>query len=358
MDFKDTIRQLAERILKHKELVQTEEATKHSFVMPFIQALGYDVFNPFEVVPEYVADLGIKKGEKVDYAIMKDNEPCILIECKHWSSNLNPHNSQLFRYFHTTKAKFSILTNGFESRFYTDLVEPNKMDEKPFFVFDLNDLRDAHIEELKKFHKSYFDHDIIVSTANELKYTSEIKHLLHNELNNPSPEFVKFFTKQVYSGIIVQRVLDSFTQLTKKSFQQYINDQITDRLKSALSKEDQTQGEIGQEQPTLNESRSSVETTEEEKEAYHIVKAIMRQKVSPTRIVCRDAQSYCAILLDDNNRKPICRLYFNTKKKSVGFFNSKREEIKKEIQSLDDIYSFQENLLATIELYEVNLASA
>jgi predicted type IV restriction endonuclease len=97
MDFKDTIKQLAERILKHKELVLTEEATKHSFVMPFLQALGYDVFNPMEVVPEFVADLGIKKGEKVDYAIVKDGQPVILVECKHWSSDLNPHNSQLFR---------------------------------------------------------------------------------------------------------------------------------------------------------------------------------------------------------------------------------------------------------------------
>ena len=121
MDFKDAIKLLAERINKHKELVQTEEATKHSFVMPFIQALGYDVFDPFEVVPEFVADLGIKKGEKVDYAILKDGVPLILTECKHWKAGLDPHNSQLFRYFHTTKAKFAILINGLETRFYNTL---------------------------------------------------------------------------------------------------------------------------------------------------------------------------------------------------------------------------------------------
>lgn len=225
MDFKDSIKQLAERILKYKELVQTEEATKHSFVTPFLQTLGYDVFNPKEVAPEFVADLGIKKGEKVDYAIVKDSQPVIIIECKHWSSDLNPHSSQLFRYFHTTKAKFSILTNGFESRFYTDLDEPNKMDEKPFFVFDLNDIRDNQLEELKKFHKTYFDSETIVSTASEPKYVGQLKTLIQTEFNNPTQEFVRHFAKQVYTaGILTQRVMDQFTQLTRKSFQFYVND--------------------------------------------------------------------------------------------------------------------------------------
>jgi len=132
MDFKDQIKQLGERVIRLKDQIQTEEATKNAFIMPFIQALGYDVFNPLEVVPEFTADIGIKKGEKVDYAIMKEGQPIILIECKWWGDNLDVHNSQLFRYFHTTKSKFGLLTNGIQFRFYTDLMETNKMDEKPF----------------------------------------------------------------------------------------------------------------------------------------------------------------------------------------------------------------------------------
>lgn len=112
MDFKDQIRQLGERTTKLKEQIATEEATKNAFIMPFIQALGYDVFNPIEVVPEYVADIGLKKGEKVDYAILKENQPILLIECKHWAQKLDIHDNQLVRYFHVTKAKFAILTNG------------------------------------------------------------------------------------------------------------------------------------------------------------------------------------------------------------------------------------------------------
>src|SRR6478609_8313618 len=157
MDFKDQIKSLGDRVAKMKEHISTEEATKNAFIMPFIQHLGYDVFNPLELVPEFIADIGIKKGEKVDYAIIKDGAPIILIECKHWSADLDPHNSQLFRYFHTTSAKFGILTNGIVFRFYTDLVETNKMDDKPFFEFHIDDMKDMQIEKLKEFHKSYFN---------------------------------------------------------------------------------------------------------------------------------------------------------------------------------------------------------
>lgn len=350
MDFKDQIKQLAERITKQKELIQTEEATKHSFIMPFMQVLGYDVFNPTEVTPEYVADLGIKKGEKVDYAILKDGQPVILIECKHWSADLNPHNSQLFRYFHTTKAKFSILTNGFESRFYTDLVEPNKMDEKPFFIFDIRDIKDNQIEELKKFHKSYFDHATIVSTASELKYTSELKALINNEFNNPSVDFVKHLTKQVYPGLVTQKILDQFILLVKKSLHQYLNDLITERLKTALKSEEAEQQVA--EQPILPvEEENKIETTPEEVESFQIIKSILRKVCPVSKIHYRDAQSYFAILFDNNNRKPICRMYLNGGKKYIALFDEAKKEIKHEITSLDDIFNHADALTAAVSAY-------
>lgn len=353
MDLKDSIRQLADRIIKQKELVQTEEATKHSFVMPFLQALGYDVFNPLEVVPEFVADLGIKKGEKVDYAIMKDGDPVILIECKHWTADLDPHNSQLFRYFHTTKARFSILTNGFESRFYTDLDEPNKMDEKPFFVFDLNDVRDNHIEELKKFHKAYFDSDTIVSTASELKYVGQLKALMQAEFNSPTPDFIRHFARQVYNGgILTQRVMDQFSQLTKKSFQFYINDIITERLKSALQKEETDHAtQVIIDVPA--EPENKIVTTEEELEGFRIVRSILRQYVPVQKISYRDALSYFSILFDDNNRKPICRLHFNGARKYIGLFDAEKLETKKEITELDDLFLHADAMIQVVQHYHV-----
>lgn len=283
MDFKDSIRQLSDRVIKLKNNVVTEEATKNAFVMPFIKELGYDVFNPFEVVPEFVADIGIKQGEKIDYAIMKDGEPIILIECKCHLSPLNVNNaSQLFRYFHTTKAKFSILTNGIEYRFYTDLVEPNKMDEKPFLVFNITDIKDAQLEEVKKFHKAYFDFDKITNTASDLKYTNELKQVLAKELSAPTPEFVRHITKQIYNGIVTQKVLEQFTELTKKSFQQYINDIITERLKSALAKESEEQKQEIKTEAIVEDSK--IITTEEELEAFLIIKTLLRQSVAIDRI--------------------------------------------------------------------------
>lgn len=355
MDFKDEIKQFGVRVEKLKAQINTEEATKNAFIMPFIKALGYDVFNPLEVVPEFIADIGIKKGEKVDYAIMKDGQPTILVECKHWGENLNPHNSQLFRYFHTTKAKFGLLSNGIVFRFYTDLVEKNKMDEKPFLEFNVTDIKDNQIEELKKFHKSYFDIDNIVNTASELKFMNELKAFIHAEFQNPTDGFVRHFAKQAYQGVLTAKLMEQFTALTKKSIQQYINDLITERLKSALKKENDDEQKAAEQEAVLaadEVTESKVETTVEEAEGFMIVKTILRQKISSKRVVYRDAQSYFAILLDDNNRKTICRLYLNSNKKYFAFIDEQKKEVKNEIASLDDIFNFADTLHKIVATYD------
>ncbi len=236
MDFKDQITQLSERIGKLKVNISTEEATKNAFIMPLITALGYDVFNPLEVVPELDCDLVKKKGGKIDYAIIKDGSPIILIECKHWDQDLNLHDSQLKKYFVASNARFGVLTNGIEYRFYTDLEKANIMDEKPFLIVNMLDMSDADIEQLKKFHKSYYNEADVLSTANELKYTTELKSILNKEFSSPSPEFVRFFTKQVYNGQVWQSVIEQFTPLVKKSITNIINDIISDRLSNAIKK--------------------------------------------------------------------------------------------------------------------------
>jgi len=354
MDFKDEIKLLGERVLKLRNQIHTEEATKNAFIMPFIRSLGYDVFNPMEVVPEFISDIGIKKGEKIDYAIFNEGQPSILIECKHLAQNLDVHDGQLLRYFHVSKAKFGLLTNGIEYRFYSDLVEPNKMDEKPFLEFKITEIKDSQIEELKKFHKSYFDIQSIVNTASDLKYTNELKHLLHNELTNPSVDFVKFFAKQVYPSVVTQKVLDQFTLLTKKSINQYISEIYTERLKTALSKENESNvKEVSESDEIETIESKSIETTQDELDAFLIIKAILRQKINVERIAYRDAQSYFSILLDDNNRKAICRLYFS-KKMFIGLIDENKKENKIEINKLDDIYNYSKELLKTIDYYEQN----
>lgn len=355
MDFKDSIKQLTERVAKLKDSVQTEEATKNALIMPFIQSLGYDVFNPFELVPEYTCDIGTKKGEKIDYAIMKDGQPIILIECKHWSQKLTLFDNQLLRYYHVSAAKFGILTNGIQYKFYTDLEEPNKMDEKPFLVVDLLDIRDNQVEELKKFHKSYFDVDNIVNTASELKYTKELQDIILAEMNSPSEQLVRIFTKQVYNGMITAKILEQFTELTKRSFNQIISDIITDRFKTALNKETEKNTEELQHEASVmavSQDEKQVETTEEELEGFYIVRSILRPHVDINRIVHRDTLSYFGILLDDNNRKPVCRLYFNSSNKYLATFDENKKEPKHLLESLDDIYKYDQDIIKAIDYYE------
>lgn len=218
MQLQNELKALGEKISKLKDKIDTEESTKHAFVLPFINALGYDTFNPTEVVPEFTADIGLKKGEKVDYAIFQDGQPILIIECKNWKENLDAHNSQLFRYFHASKTRFALLTNGIEYRFYTDLEAANKMDEKPFLEFDMTKLKESTVHEIAKFHKSNFDVEKIVDNASALKYTKEIKKLITEQIQHPSSDFVKLFAKEVHTGILTKRVMEEFTDLVGKAF--------------------------------------------------------------------------------------------------------------------------------------------
>lgn len=359
MDFNERLNALSSKIKEQINSIVTEEATKNAFVMPFIHnVLGYDVFDPREVTPEFVCDVGTKKGEKIDYAIMKNNEVQILIECKKIGEPLNiNHASQLFRYFHVTNARISILTNGQIYKFFTDLDAPNKMDEKPFLEVDLLEIDENIIPELNKLTKSSFDLESIINAAGELKYVSQIKKILHTQLNTPEDEFVKFFASRVYDGILTQKVRELFLTLTKKAASQYINDQINDRLKSAITG---TSPLSVQAAPELNTEESSnasekdendVVTTLEELEGFHIVKAITRAVLDAPRITHRDTKSYFGILVDDNNRKPLCRLHFNRSQKYIGLFDIEKNETRHPIETVDDIYSFADILKATAALY-------
>ena len=359
MDFIDRIRELGSRIPDRLQHIQTEEATKIAFVQPFIRALGYDVNDPTEVVPELTADVADRKREKVDYAIFKEGKPIILIECKWSGINLDRvDRGQLDNYFTRTESRLGILTNGVMYRFFSDLEKPNLMDKKPFLELDLLDIEEPVVNELKKFTKDTFNIEDILSTASELKYTREIKRILAEQMNEPSDDFVKFFARQVHSGHMTQSVIELFGDMTKRAFHQLVSDRISDRLKSALAGETVTRSEDEVDHPSEAVSGedegadSKVVTTEEEIEGYYIVKSILREVVSAERITMRDRLSYCGVLLDDNQKKYICRLWFNGRQKYVGIFDQEKKEEKIPIGALDDIYRYADRLKATVSLLE------
>lgn len=341
MELGPKLAELQKRLSEHRHVLQTEEAAKTALVMPFITALGYDVTNPSEVVPEFTADAPGKKGEKVDYAIKTGGKVSILMECKPASVALNiKHGEQLFRYFTVTEARLAILTNGAVYQFYSDVDRPNIMDDKPFFTFTLDSLRPADVKTLETFTKGAFDVERIVREAENLKLQSALRGELEKELREPSEEFVRMLTARVYPGKIMPAVKERFGKLITESIDTMIRDMVTERISAALIavSPGTTVGEP-------DEDPDQVVTTDEELSGYHIVKAIAARFTSPRRVTIRDAKAYCAILLDDNNRKTLVRLHFNAiARKYVGTFKGKSEQ-KHLITDITDIYQF-ESLIA------------
>lgn len=358
MSVAERLRGVAQRIPQDAGLLETEEATKNALIMPFIQALGYDVFNPEEVIPEFVADVGIKRGEKVDYAIKRHGEIIILIEAKAFTQDLSTaYESQLFRYFSVTPARIAVLTNGRIFRFYTDLDAPNKMDEKPFMEVDLLDLKDNMLGELKKLTKEGFDLDGVLSTANDLKYMQEVRRILAAQVADPEEDFVRFFfTRANPAGRFTQAAREQFSTIVQRAFAQFVSDRVGERLRNALEREGQaSDASLAPAAPVPpkngQEEDTGVVTTDEEMEGYRIVKAIVCKIVPASRVVYRDAKSYFAILLDDNNRKPVCRLYFNTGQKYIGLVDEEKNVTREPLNGLEDIYQFEDRLRATAGRY-------
>lgn len=347
MGFTEDIKAFSERINNIKDNISTEEATKMSLIVPFFSLLGYDVFNPSEFCPEYTADVGIKKGEKVDYAIIINGQPEILIECKWCNEPLDKHSSQLFRYFGTTSAKFGILTNGIIYRFFTDLDETNVMDLTPFLEVDMQNLKDAHINELKKFVKENFDKDSIFSTASELKYSNLIKDYFKSVFDNPDDEFVRFILGYVYEGQKNQKVLDKFKPIIKKSFTTFVNDLVNDKISSALkpSSDEADMSKDSYVQEVDTELVSKIVTTSEELEAFYIVRAILVETTDVNNIVYKDTESYFGILFQNNTRKPICRIKLGSKSKQLLIPDENKDFIKYPILTLADIYKYRNELI-------------
>lgn len=359
MDLAEQLQQIAKRYRDAGHAITTEEATKTSLIVPFIQALGYDIYNPLEVIPEFCAELpGTKKGDKVDYVIKKDDEPIILIECKYHGQTLDiTQESQLMRYFHAlTSNKIAVLTNGVQYRFYTDLDDKNKMDSRPFLQFDITNIvgNENILKELMRFTKTSFDIDNIMPAAEELKYTGSIKKFLMECMTEPSESFVRTLAEQVYGGRLTERMREKFKEITKKAFSQFISERVSDRLNSALQDEKESaKAQQVRDEPEAGEAAtdqdSKIVTTQDEIDAYNIIKAILRKHIDIKRIAIRDTVSYCGILLDDSNRKPICRLYFNNPSSmQIGLFDSEKKETRHPVKEVDDIYQLADAIISNV----------
>jgi hypothetical protein len=319
-----------------------------------------------EVIPEMVADIGIKKGEKIDYAIKFNNEVVMLVECKNCGAFLDQKKvSQLFRYFHASKAHLGILTNGLEYQFFTDLDEQNKMDATPFFIFHLLNFDEAQLSELNRFTKSQFNMEAIFNRADEMKRRSAIKCLLESYISEPNENFIKcVLTDLQYQNHKTQQVVASYAIIIKDAFGQLVKDRVGTILRDALKQNQQgiegIDGLIASsgtnvapetELPAIVRDDGII-TTPEEIEAYAIIKGIARDIIPASRVYMRDAKRYCAIILDNKNYKPIARLYFNNlAKKRLNLFAGPQDKKGEmfSIDALDDIYHYTDRILARIK---------
>jgi hypothetical protein len=354
MDFIDELRQFSTHASKIKDVITTEEATKNSLVLPFFKMLGYDIFNPLEFVPEFTADVGVKKGEKVDYAIIIDEKPVILIEAKWCGEPLDNHTSQLFRYFGTTTAKFGILTNGINYKFYTDLNEPNKMDLEPFLSFDVLDIHEVIIPELKRFSKKSLDLEAAFNAASELKYMGKLKELLKTLRTDPIESFIRYIMSEIYDGRQTQKAIEDFKPIIKRGFNQYINDSISEILKSAVKgQSDANKGEAQTTSVETTELQDNDETimTLEEIEAFAIIKSILREIIDIERLSYQHTKDYMVVLFDNNSRKRICRFWFNGKQKYITTPDENKKPVRHDISGLNDIYKYSNFIIEVCKRY-------
>lgn len=227
MDFIDQLQALAKCVEKQDGNIASVEDTKKAYVIPFIQALGYDVLDPTEVSPNFITDGGYKKGEKVDYAILIGDKPALLFECICCDSDLNDaHAAQLRRSFHAASARIGVLTNGKTYYFYSDLEKQYIMDAEPFMKLHLLNIDELMITEVKKLSKSYFQFDRIFTADNQLKYIREIKDVLFEQSTSPSVELIRFLASQMVLGAIPQQMFDRLAPIVREAFRQFVDDYI------------------------------------------------------------------------------------------------------------------------------------
>lgn len=219
--------ELANKIKKYKNDIKNEEHTKTAFILPFLRILNIEVENPRQVIPEYGADIAVKtkRLEAVDYAIIKNNNPILLIECKSCTLNLKKDDIlQLSHYYHTTETQFAILTNGIIYEFYSDFKKSNVMDHEPFLKINL--LEEANLncnenlEFLNLLDYKTFDSKQIYQYLNSQKAIQYIQQRIDDEVSNPSLEFIQLLTKDLNLNFNEVEYSNIIQDIFNKKFQQ------------------------------------------------------------------------------------------------------------------------------------------
>ncbi len=358
MDFIEKIKDLAKRIEEQKKVVATEQAAKTSMVMPFLQLMGYDVFNASEVIPEYIADWGAKKGEKVDYAIKVGGKFVMLIECKPANDKLDASKeSQLARYFtNIPEARIGMLTNGIIYKFYTDLNEPNIMDVDPFLVFDFSQINERIAMKLEMFTKEKITNtDSVTSDIVKLRNYSATSEVVFKELSEPSDELIRHIIKQLpFKKIANEAALAEFRIHVKKAIEQFEHNFFDEQIRKL---QEATKTEENEQKPLETQPeppRNQIITTVQEYQALSIVKTILFNIISSDKVGIKDFEGYCNIVYKVQGSPCIIRLFFNEAEQGKLYISfPANEEYEKlgrmAIKDIDSINNHSEKIIATVK---------
>ncbi|MGL4368004.1 MAG: type I restriction enzyme HsdR N-terminal domain-containing protein [Brevinemataceae bacterium] len=316
-----------------------------ALVNPFIVSLGYDVSNPTECRREFDADPRLKKGDKVDIALIQDEKPIIFIECKKVGENLKNHRGQLNSYsLAIPEVNYGIITDGITYHFYKKCdTQKGHIGEKPFLEFDLTKrLSSSQLNTLWKFHRSEFDHEELSKSIENLETENSIKKfmssLLTEEISSDS-DFINVLIKETPYKSRRGDNKKLFASIASKVIKSWVEDMVKDRINELASKHEEEQ------ENTLSsiQDNSGIITTEEEIQAYHIIKAICMEKITADKINFQDYIGFFSIYFNGKKTKNICKLYLNENKKEIEIFE------RETIDSLDDLYLLKDKLLKKIE---------
>lgn len=300
-DIRSDINTIVSRASKNiVSLRASEEATKTALILPFISALGYDIFDPDEVVPEFTSDVGTKKGEKVDYAIKSSGNPIIIIECKKLGeipiSGKCAGLDQLYRYFQNTRVDIAILTDGIIYCLFTDSKDKNVMDLDPFFCFDLSKIDAPTLSAISYISKNSFSFDKLMSLINGVKIYNHVQSTFCKNINEEmDDDFCKYFISGFYEG--------RFSPSVKTQYEPIIKSAILDC-------------QIGGDYLDLSfvHKKPDIVTTQDELDALIIIRTILSVNgFDWKRISLIDAKTYCSVVIDGNTRNNLCRLFLDKK---------------------------------------------
>ena len=333
-DFVRHIREFSNSIDKNKlSNINNEEETKSDLILPVLNILGYQVFISSEVEKEKGVQIGTRP-HKIDYVINKNENQIFIVECKHHEqTDLTRHRNQLYSYFTALPSvHFALLTNGIEYHFHTNIIgAKNVMDREPFLSFDIRFIKDSELDFFKNFCKHEFDLEKCIELSENCKYYNGILDHLTKQLHEPDKVFIDYLTKLVFDGRRGNIIRSRLDKLAKKA--------LHDFKEKTLS--------FG------NEEEDEIVTTRTELAGYRKVMEILKNTVNLDKVVDRDTVPFFCILFDDNEKKPLCNLHFNNESDlKFGIFDKDRNEKIHNIEAVNDIYKFNQQLIELTNYYK------